>query len=125
MLTLEQIKAHCRLEVDETDEDALLQAYGRAAWRLVETTTGRKLIQPALPADAPLDADADEGYLRSLLPVDAPENALPVTADVRLAMLLLVAHWFKHRESVTEAGSAKELPLAFDALVSPYRWFSL
>lgn len=127
MLTLEQIKAHCRLELDETEEDTLLQGYGRAAWRMVETQTGRKLVQVELPADAPLDADADEDYLRSLLPETAPENALPVTADVHLAMLMLVAHWHRNREPVTEAtaGGSKALPLAFDALVGPYRWLSL
>lgn len=127
MLTLEQIKAHCRLELDETEEDALLQGYARAAWRMVETATGRKLIKVQMPDDAPLDADADEDYMRSLMPETAPENALPVTADVRLAMLMLVAHWHRNREPVTEAtaNGSKAVPLAFDALVGPYRWFSL
>lgn len=127
MLTLEQIKAHCRLELDETEEDRLLQAYGRAAWRLVETSTGRRLFQVVLPEDAPVDAGADEVYLRSLLPPGAPENALPVTDDVSLVMLLLVAHWHRNREAVTEstAMGSKKLPLAVDELLNPYRWFSL
>lgn len=127
MLTLEQIKAHCRLELDEVEEDVLLQAYGGAAWRLVETSTGRKLIQVVLPEDAPLNAGADEDYLRGLLPVGSPENALPVTDDVTLAMLMLVAHWYRNREAVTEAAAmgSKTLPLAFEALVGPYRWLSL
>jgi hypothetical protein len=127
MLTIEQIKAHCRLELDETEEDTALMLYGRAAWRMVETSTGRKLIQVVLPEDAPPDAGADEDYLRSLLPANAPENALPVTDDVRLAALMLVAHWYRNREPVTESGAvgAKALPLAFDALVGPYRWISI
>ncbi|MEE3636955.1 MULTISPECIES: head-tail connector protein [Pseudomonas] len=127
MLTLEEIKAHCRLELDETEEDALLQAYGRAARRKVETATGRRLFLVVLPLDAPPDAGGDEDYLRGLLPENASENALPVTDDVRLAMLMLVAHWYRNREPVTEAtaGGSKALPLAFDSLVGPYRWFSL
>lgn len=127
MLTLELIKAHCRLELDETEEDTLLQGYALAARRLVETTTRRKLVQVVLPEGAPLGADADYDYLRSLLPVTAPENALPVTADVRLAMLMLVAHWHRNREPVTEAtaSGSKTLPLAFAALVGPYLWFTL
>lgn len=127
MLTLEQIKSHCRLELEETEEDALLQGYGRAARRMVETATGRRLFLVVLPLDAPPDAGGDEYYLRGLLPESAPENALPVTDDVRLAMLMLVAHWYRNREPVTEAtaGGSKALPLAFDALVGPYRWFSL
>lgn len=127
MLTLDEIKAHCRLELDEVEEDALLSIYGRAAWRMVETSTNRKLFQVAIPEGAPGGAEVDEGYLRSLLPPDAPESALPVTDDIMLAMLMLVAHWFKNREPVTEQGAtgSKTLPLAFDALVGPYRWFTL
>ncbi|MFG0501051.1 head-tail connector protein [Pseudomonas putida] len=127
MLTLEQIKSHCRLELDETEEDTLLQGYARAARRLVESSTGRRLYRVVLPDDAPEGADGDDDYLRALLPAGAPENALPVTADVELAMLLLVAHWHRNREPVTESTSngVKALPLAFDALVQPYRWFTL
>lgn len=127
MLTLEEIKLHCRLELDEVEEDPLLQVYGRAARRKVETATGRKLYRVQLPVDAPEDAGGDEDYLRSLLPEDAPEHALPVTDDVLLAMLMLVAHWYRNREPVTEAtaGGSKSVPLAFDALTGPYRWFSL
>lgn len=127
MLTLEQIKSHCRLELDETEEDTLLQGYARAARRLVESSTGRRLYRVVLPDDAPEGADGDDDYLRALLPAGAPENALPVTADIELAMLLLVAHWHRNREPVTESTSngVKALPLAFDALVQPYRWFTL
>lgn len=127
MLTLEQIKSHCRLELDETEEDALLQGYARAARRLVESSTGRRLYRVVVPPDAPEGADGDDAFLRTLLPIDAPQNALPVTADVELAMLLLVAHWHRNREPVTEAtaSGSKKLPMAFDALLQPYRWFSL
>jgi hypothetical protein len=127
MLTLDQIKAHCRLELDDTEEDDTLQGFGRAAWRMVETRTGRKLIQVVLPEDAPPDAAADDDYLRSLLPANAPENALPVTEDVTLAMKMLVAHWYRNREAVTDAAAtgSKALPLAFEALVGPYNWISM
>lgn len=126
MLTLQVIKEHCRLELDETEEDSLLKVYGRAAWRLVESRSGRKLFEVA-PEGATEEQLNDEDFLRPLLPAGAPESALPVTDDVRLAMLLLVAHWFKHREAVTEATSsgAKDLPLAFGALIDPYRWITL
>lgn len=127
MLTLQVIKEHCRLEVDETEEDTLLKAYGRAAWRLFESATGRKLFEVVPPPGATEDQLNDEAYLRTLLPAGSPENALPVTDDARVAMLLVVAHWFKNREAVTESGvsGAKALPLAFDALAGPYRWFTL
>jgi len=127
MLTLQVIKEHCRLELDESEEDSLLKVYGRAAWRLVESRSGRKLFEVVPPEGATEDQLNDEVFLRTLLPPGSPENALPVTDDVRVAMLLLVAHWFKNREAVTEANNSgtKDLPLAFAALVDPYRWITL
>ena len=107
MLELSLIKAHLRLDDDNTDEDTLLQAYGRAAWKLVQNKTGRLLI------------------VGNALPDDAAENALLLDDDWSLAMLLLVAHWYEHREAVSEAAGMKVLPLAVDALIGPYRWFSL
>ncbi|OZY61898.1 head-tail connector protein [Pseudomonas fragi] len=107
MLDLSLIKVHLRLDDDHTGEDTLLQAYGRAAWKLAQNKTGRLFIE----------AEA--------LPVGAAENALVLDDDVRLAMLLLVAHWYEHREAATEAAGMKALPLAVDALLGPYRWFTL
>lgn len=127
MLTLEQIKGHCRLELDDTEEDTLLQGYARAALQQVQKDTGRRLYWVTLPEDAPAGAIGDEGYLRGLLPAGAPENALPVTDDVELAMLMLVAHWHRNREPVTEAtaSGSKAVPLAYGALTKGYRWFTL
>ena len=101
------IKAHLRLDDDHAGEDTLLQAYGHAAWKLAQNKTGRLFIE------------ATE------LPEGAAENALVLDDDVRLAMLLLVAHWYEHREAASEATGMKVLPLAVDALIGPYRWFSL
>lgn len=42
-----------------------------------------------------------------------------VPTDITQAILLLVGHWYKNRETV---GDAKELPLAVDALLQNYRW---
>jgi hypothetical protein len=41
-------------------------------------------------------------------------------AAVRVAVLLLVGHWYANREAVGQGLS--ELPLSVDALVSPIRW---
>lgn len=107
MLDLSLIKVHLRLDDDHTGEDILLQAYGNAAWKLAQNKTGRLFV------------DADE------LPEGAAENALLLDDDVRLAMLLLVAHWYEHREAASEVAGMKVLPLAVDALLGPHRWFTL
>lgn len=123
MLKAELIAAHLRLSDEEFTEQApTLTAYAGAAWRLVENTIGRRLfdVGPLLP-----DLTAEQ--LTALLPAGAPEGALPLDDDLRLAMLLLVAHWDKNREAVSENGvqSQQPLPLAFGALTNPYRWFDL
>ena len=46
-----------------------------------------------------------------------------VGENVKQAMLLVIAHWYRNRESVAAGGYA-ELPLAFYALLSPERDFA-
>lgn len=43
-----------------------------------------------------------------------------VPEDLKLAMLLLIGHYYEHREAVT-VGNMKDLPMAYDALIAPYR----
>ena len=44
-----------------------------------------------------------------------------VPADIRQALLGLVAHWFEHRDAVIVAGSGAVVPSGFDRLVSQYK----
>lgn len=49
-------------------------------------------------------------------------DALPDEyTDLKHAILLLVSHWFNVREAVNVGNIVTEVPLAFDALVQPYR----
>ena len=41
--------------------------------------------------------------------------------DLRHALLLLVGHWFFQREAVNVGSTVTEVPLAYDALIQPYR----
>lgn len=123
MLEAELIKVQLHLSDEEfTEQASLLNAYGRAAWRLVENTIGRRVYDVG---PVPTEATAEE--LAALLPTGAPAGALPLDDDLRLAMLLLVAHWNKNREAVSENGAQTQqpLPLAFASLTNPYRWFDL
>lgn len=49
---------------------------------------------------------------------EPPQSTVP--AAIKAAILLLVGHWYKNREAVSDNGPA-ELPLAVDALLAPYR----
>lgn len=42
-------------------------------------------------------------------------------ADLKHAILLLVGWWFSQREAVNVGNIVNEVPLAFDALIQPYR----
>lgn len=44
-----------------------------------------------------------------------------VPADIRQALLRLVAYWFEHRDAVIVAGSGAIVPPGFDRLLTPYR----
>lgn len=46
--------------------------------------------------------------------------ATDVPAAIKVAMLLMIGHWYAHREAVTEA-SASLLPLAVKSLIAPFR----
>ena len=91
LLTLEEIKTHCHIELDQTDEDALLTQYEMAA-RL-----------------------HTENYLRYQIDTaaGAPEN-------VKQANLMLIAHWYRNRESVTTGRGymGSPMPMAYMALLS-------
>jgi uncharacterized phiE125 gp8 family phage protein len=40
---------------------------------------------------------------------------------IRHAMLLLIGHWYEHREAVVNGASKAQLPLAVQALLGPFR----
>lgn len=91
ILTLDQIKIHCHIELDQTAEDDLLKGMEMAA---------RLHTQNVLRRD--LDDTVGE--------------------NVKLAMGMLIAHWYRNRESV---GTDKfvMLPLSYMALLSPERLY--
>jgi uncharacterized phiE125 gp8 family phage protein len=51
-------------------------------------------------------------------------DAAAVPQDLKLAMQLLVGHWFENRESVVVGAVSNALQLAFDDLLEPYRIWS-
>jgi hypothetical protein len=108
MIELVTVRAHCRIDEDDTSEDSLLSIYTGAAKRYVETWTRRKLYE----------TNADPGF-------DTDEDRLLLDDDVRTAMLLLVGHWYSNREAVNIGNITSEVPLAVEALLQPYRIYGL
>lgn len=98
MITLDDIKLHCR--IDHDDEDSLLTQYHAAAREQVENYICRPLFDTVAPPDV--------------------EDGIAMTRSIEQAMLLLIGHWYAHRESVADV-SMSEVPHGVHALLQPYR----
>lgn len=131
------------IEAYEAAAVALLDGYrgilGRCIleqeWAVTYDQAGTyRLPLPDVSAVVAVDADSDpvvatltHDGMGSCVEIEAaatvtmtcalPAESLPV---VVMAVKLLVGHWYANREAVA-AGSMSEVPLAFDALVSPLR----
>lgn len=114
MLELDIIKQHVRLELDFTDDDTLLDTYATAATRLIENQTGRTLYATA--GEIPTDLETGEV---------TDDSALVLDDDITTAMLLLIGHWYENRESVVVGTIVADLPMAVEALISPYRHYQI
>lgn len=108
MLTVEQVKLHCRIDAGASEEDDWIAARVKAAWRYVETWTRRRLYENA---DDPL-------YLTD-------SDALLYGEDIETAMLMLIAHWYANREAVSINGTSSTVDLAVEALLQPYRIYGV
>src|SRR5690606_22035238 len=62
------------------------------------------------------ETDNEPGSVR----ISFTTGASAVPASIKHAALLLVGHWFEHREAAGDVKVA-ELPMAVDALLFPYR----
>lgn len=91
-----------------------------------------------------VDADAEPGRVDLVSTADWPSDALrpglPITVRfvagygsasavpkaIKQAILLLVGHWYENREAIAIAkvGKFMDLPLAVEALLTPYRMWS-
>lgn len=94
ILTLELIKAQCRIEPDMNEEDDLLKLYGNAAEETVLNYCNRSL----------------ENIL---------EEYGKVPSAIVQGCLLLVANSYKNREPASMT-NLYLVPYTFDALVKPY-----
>lgn len=100
LLTLEEIKAQCRIEPDFDEEDTLLNLIGSAVQNRTETRINRKLYAGEVPV--------------------TDFHGLEMSDDLKMAMLMLAAYWYENRTAANDFEQS-EAPLAFNWLVDPYR----
>ncbi len=100
MITLTDIKQQCRLDEDDTSEDALLGRYLAAARLAVSRHIDRPIF----------DTEADKG----------DKEGVVIDEVLEMAILLLISHFYEHREATSEI-ELYECPLGYDSLIHPYR----
>jgi uncharacterized phiE125 gp8 family phage protein len=76
------------------------------AWPATDTGTDRVQI------------DFTVGFVGDL---DSESHVPEVPHAIRQAILLLVNHWFTHRSAIHVGSTVTEVPLAFDALLKPFK----
>ena len=99
MISLELVKHHLRLELDENNQDVYLSHLISSAVSAFEGTQNRTL----LAADQTLP--------------DPVGNAILLDASIIQGALLLIGHWYNNRESVVLGISSAELPFG-----TQYSW---
>jgi uncharacterized phage protein (predicted DNA packaging) len=97
--TIDELKAHINLDHDEDND--LLKTYANAAKITIENYLNRKLYNASVP--------------------DSDSNGIVVNDAIKVAVLMLVSHWYDNREAVTINGNVSALPLAYQMLINPYR----
>ena len=99
--SLEELRAQCRIDVDDGADDALLTLYAAAARGKAEKYLNLPLFDESVPEDT------DKGMV--------------INAGVKLAIMLAVGHWYENREETRE-GQLSEIPMGFNSLLDDYRW---
>lgn len=99
LISLDLIKQHCRIEHDVEDE--LLESYALAAHTYIESQLDRRVYAKTLPEDDP--------------------QGLLLNTAITQAMLMTIAHWYEHRESVVVGVTSKEIEEGVWRLIQPYR----
>lgn len=99
--TIEELRQQCR--IDDEGEDNLLTLYAQAARKAAETFLNRALVE---------DGQETTG------------DALSLTPDIKLALMMMVGHWYANREAVSPE-QLTPVPFSYRALLEPYRFKSL
>lgn len=111
LVSLEEIKTHLRIDSDDDSQDNEISSFVMAASSRLEKELQRNVYRTR--DDAPID-DHDAIVL---------DEQRRGGEDLKLAIKLLVGHFYTQREQSTEL-SLRQIPEGFKALTSVYRLIS-
>ena len=112
MITVAQCKTQCAIGEDELEFEGWFNQTIPAVVAAVRNAINRPLYDTQASLDAAIAALA--------VGDTSLTAAMVVTDDLKHAMLMMIGHWFENREASSSL-TIKEVPMAFDFLVSPYR----
>jgi uncharacterized phage protein (predicted DNA packaging) len=98
LLTVDEVKSYLR--IDYSEEDILIVLLITSARNYCEVFLNRPILVENMTA----------------------ENEWEVPESIRLAMLMLVAHWYENRGAIGKVDG--EIAFSVTALLTPYRWFT-
>lgn len=102
------------------DAAGVEQTLDPSQYRLVQRCTGDYVVVPAYGVTWPAVQAVESAVTVRFVAGYTPET---FPARLRQALLLLVGHWYEHREPVNIGNIGNEIPLGFEALVFPFRTF--
>lgn len=103
------------------DEAGTEQTLASNQYRLISRDTGEAVIVPAYGVTWPTPQAVERAVtVRFVAGYGSGPSAMPET--IRQAILLMVAHWYKNRET-TAAQDLKEIPMGAESLLFPHRAF--
>lgn len=97
------------------DASGVDQVLDPSEYRVLAGTPGRVEPVSSWPSPSGKGAVTIRAVFGHGTAADVPQLA-------RQAILLLVGHWYEHREAVLSAGTPREVPLAADSLIALLRW---
>ena len=102
-----------------TDNDGIVQTWTSAEYR-VDTKSFVPRITPEYDYIYPSARYVTNSITITFL-AGYGNSAVDVPAPLRHAILLLAAHYYEHREEVTEINKLSAIPVGIDYLIAPYR----
>lgn len=88
-------------------------------YEIVETATG-SMLRFRNAFDCPALANDRSDAVQITFTTGYGEDATKVPASIKVAIMLLAAHWYENREA-TSGIDVRKLPLSVDALITPHR----
>ncbi|EKY6155080.1 phage gp6-like head-tail connector protein [Escherichia coli] len=103
-ISIDEMRKQCRIDGTD-DDDQLTGVYLPAAVKAVQNRVNRVIYDDAPPAE--------------------DETGLALTGDIKLAVLMLIGHFYENREPVNIGNIVQDIPMTLEILIDPYRLIPL